>query len=63
MKDLGSLTYFPGIEINCGDEGHYLSQAKYTFDLLSWSQFTNTKVASMPLEYTTKLTPVDGTFP
>ena len=35
MKDLGHLSYFMGLEITFSDDGFYLTQAKYTFDLLS----------------------------
>ena len=35
MKDFGHLSYFMGLEITFFDDGFYLTQAKYTFDLLS----------------------------
>jgi hypothetical protein len=35
MKDLGHLSYFLGLEITSSDDGFYLTQAKYTSDLLS----------------------------
>jgi hypothetical protein len=35
MKDLGHLSYFLGLEITSFDDGFYLTQAKYTSDLLS----------------------------
>ena len=49
MKDLGTLSYFLGLEVTSSFDGHYLSQAKYVSDLLS-----------TPLEYNAKLTPLDG---
>ena len=34
MKDLGHLKYFLGIEVSQSDKGIFLSQRKYTLDLL-----------------------------
>lgn len=62
MKDLGSLTYFLAIKVTRGDHGYYLSQVKYTSDLLSRAQLTGGKVAPTPLEYNMKPTLVDGTL-
>ena len=35
MKDLGHLSYFLGVEITHSTDGLYITQAKYTSDLLS----------------------------
>ena len=35
MKDLSPLNYFPGLEVSSFADGYYLTQAKYTFDLIS----------------------------
>ena len=35
MKDLGPLNYFLGLEVSSFVEGYYLTQAKYTSDLIS----------------------------
>ncbi|XP_028058009.1 uncharacterized protein LOC114261891 [Camellia sinensis] len=35
MKDLGTLTYFFGLEISSSFDSHYLSQTKYASDLLA----------------------------
>ncbi|XP_016178542.1 uncharacterized protein LOC107620994 [Arachis ipaensis] len=35
MKDLGSLSYFLGLEVISSDDNIYFSQAKYAFDLLA----------------------------
>ena len=35
MKDLGPLSYFFDLEVSSSSEGYYLTQAKYTFDLIS----------------------------
>ncbi|XP_031738814.1 uncharacterized protein LOC116402772 [Cucumis sativus] len=37
MKDLGTLSYFLGLEISSLSDDYYLSQAKYATDLLSRS--------------------------
>ena len=60
MKDLGTLSYFLGLEVTSSSDGYYLSQAKYAFDLLSKAGITDNKIASTPLEYNAKLTPLDG---
>ena len=33
MKDLGTLSYFLGLEVTSSSDGYYLSQAKYASDL------------------------------
>uniref|UniRef100_A0A2N9HTM0 Integrase catalytic domain-containing protein n=1 Tax=Fagus sylvatica TaxID=28930 RepID=A0A2N9HTM0_FAGSY len=35
MKDLGPLSYFLGLEVSSSSDGYYLTQAKYTSDLIS----------------------------
>ncbi|KAK3013077.1 hypothetical protein RJ639_009916 [Escallonia herrerae] len=50
MKDLGTLSYFLGLEVSTASNGYYLSQAKYAFDLLSRASLTDSKIASTPLE-------------
>ena len=35
MKDLGPLNYFLGLEVSSSADGYYLTQAKYTFDMIS----------------------------
>jgi hypothetical protein len=42
MSDSGSLSYFLGIEVNRTDDGYYLSQHRYTQELLSGSGLTDT---------------------
>lgn len=41
MKNFGRLNYFLGLEILSGYVGYYLSQAKYTYDILAQARFTN----------------------
>ncbi|GKV37171.1 hypothetical protein SLEP1_g45230 [Rubroshorea leprosula] len=62
MKDLGSLSYFLGLEVTSLDDGYLLSQMKYASDLISKTGLTNSKNVSTPLEPNVKLTPLDG-FP
>ena len=60
MKDLGTLSYFLGLEVTSSSDGYYLSQAKYASDLLSKAGIIDNKTVSTPLEYNAKLTPLDG---
>ena len=60
IKDLGTLSYFLGHEVTSSSDGYYLSQAKYTSNLLSKASITDNKTVSTPLEYNAKLTPLDG---
>jgi hypothetical protein len=60
MKDLGTLSYFLGLEVTSSNDGYYLSQAKYAFSLLSRVGLTDSKIASNPLETNVKLLAMDG---
>ena len=60
MKDLGTLSYFLGLEITSSFEGYYLSQAKYAYDLLSKAGLTDSKTISTLLQLNVKLTATDG---
>jgi hypothetical protein len=57
MKDLGHLSYFLGLEITSSDDGFYLTQAKYTSDLLSRAGLTDHKIVDTPIELNARLTP------
>ena len=35
MKDLSPFNYFLGLEVSSSPDGYYLTQAKYTYDLIS----------------------------
>ena len=35
MKDLSPLSYFLSLEVSSSSDGYYLTQAKYTSDLIS----------------------------
>ena len=50
IKDLGELKYFLGIEVCRSKEGLFLSQRKYTLDLLNEAGFLGEKPAKTPLE-------------
>ncbi|CAL5378065.1 unnamed protein product [Camellia sinensis] len=60
MKDLGLLSYFLGLEISHDPFGYFLSQAKYTSDLLARAGLTDFKTASTPVDLQARLTPLDG---
>ena len=62
MKDLGRLNYFLGLKILFDSAGYYLSQAKYTFDIMARAGLTDYKTAPTPLEMNLKLTHLDGTI-
>ncbi|KAK3021669.1 hypothetical protein RJ639_047503 [Escallonia herrerae] len=50
MKDLGTLSYYLGLEVSTASDGYYLSQAKYASNLLSRAGLTDSKTASTPFE-------------
>ncbi|CAL5347038.1 unnamed protein product [Camellia sinensis] len=60
MKDLGLLNYFLGLEISHDPSGYFLSQAKYTSDLLARAGLTDFKTTSTLVDLQTRLTPLDG---
>lgn len=50
MKDLGVLKYFLGIEVARGLEGIFLSQRKYTLDIISEVGMLGFRPAGFPIE-------------
>jgi hypothetical protein len=60
MKDVGHLSYFLGLEILSSDDGFYLTQAKYTFDLLSRASLTDHKIGDTPIKLNAHLTASSG---
>lgn len=50
MKDLGKPKYFLGLEISCGPEGFFVSQRKYTLDIIADTWNLGCKPAPTPLE-------------
>ena len=60
MKDLGPLNYFLGLEVSSSAYGYYLTQAKYTSDLMSRASITDNKIVDTPIEYNCRLNSHDG---
>ena len=60
MKDLGHLNYFLGLEIIHSTDGLYITQAKYTSDLLSRAGLTDSKTVDTPIELNAHLEPSGG---
>ena len=60
MKDLGPLNYFLGLEVFSSTNGYYLTQAKYTSDLISRASITDSKIVNTPIEYNCLLNSHDG---
>ena len=60
MKDLGPLNYFLGIEVSSSADGYYLTQAKYTSDLISRANITDSKIVDTPIEHNCRLNYHDG---
>ena len=50
IKDLGEMKYFLGIEICRSKEGLFMSQRKYTMDMLKEADVLGGKIAKTPLE-------------
>jgi len=61
VKDLGSLTYFLGVEALWCTDGMYLTQRKYIVDLLKRSKMENAKPCTSPMASNCRLTSTDGT--
>jgi hypothetical protein len=60
MKDLGTLSYFLGLEVTSSSDAYYLSQAKHASDLLSKAGLTDSKTIFTLLELNSKLNATDG---
>ena len=59
MKDLGPLSYFLGLKVSSASDGYYLTQAKYTSDLISRVGITDNKIVNTPIEYNNRLNTYD----
>ena len=51
---------FLGLEVSSFVNGYYLTQAKYTFDLISRANITDRKIVDTPIEYNCRLNSHDG---
>eukprot|EP00257_Ricinus_communis_P014733 XP_015572484.1 DEAD-box ATP-dependent RNA helicase 56 [Ricinus communis] len=60
IKDLGQLSYFLGIEMAKSSKSLFLSQRKYTLELLKETEKTGAKLAITPMETKIKLNLEDG---
>ncbi|CAH9119111.1 unnamed protein product [Cuscuta epithymum] len=60
MKDLGTLRYFLGIEVARNPSGLFLTQRKYTLDILSETGLLGSKPASFPIEQNHSLATASG---
>ena len=60
MKDLDPLNYFLGLEVSSSTDGYYLTQAKYTSELISRVSITDSKIVDTPIEYNYCLNSHDG---
>ena len=60
MKDLSSLNCFLSLEVSSSADGYYLTQAKYTSDLISRASITDSKIVKTPIEYNCRLNAHDG---
>lgn len=61
MKDLGKLKYFLGLEVVRGPEGIFVSQRKYTLDIVAECGLLGYKPSPTPTELNHKLVMADDT--
>ena len=62
IKDLGPHKYFLRIEVAHSKKGIFLSQRKYTIEILDETGFLGTHPTTFPMEQNLKLTPEDVKF-
>ena len=60
VKDLGSLSYFLGVEADRNSQGLHLCQNKYICDLLHRTKMVGAKPLASPIVTGTKLSSFDG---
>ncbi|XP_042958096.1 uncharacterized mitochondrial protein AtMg00810-like [Carya illinoinensis] len=61
-KDLGSLSYFLGLEATSTTDGLFISQLKYTSDILTQTQLLDSKPIHTPMVVSHHLTSNGPTF-
>ncbi|BBH02371.1 RmlC-like cupins superfamily protein [Prunus dulcis] len=60
IKDLSDLKYFLGIEFSRSKKGLFMSQRKYSLDILQDAELTGARPKKFPVEQNVKLKPTDG---
>ena len=60
MKDLGSLTYFLGLEVSRNKDGIQVTQSKYVDDLIHSVCLGAAKTFATPIELNVKIGKDDG---
>lgn len=50
MEDLGSLTYFLGMEIHRDESGIFMCQKKYTLDIIKECGISNARPVLLPMD-------------
>ena len=60
MKDLGTLTYFLGLEVHRDSSGVFLNQYKYTQDLISLADLQDSSSVDTSLELNVKYRREEG---
>ena len=55
MTDIGLMSYYLGIEVKQSEEGIFISQERYTRDILEKFNMMNSKSVATPIETGTKL--------
>ncbi|KAL6347058.1 hypothetical protein AAG906_012309 [Vitis piasezkii] len=60
VKDLGSLSYFLGVEVDRSSQGLHLRQTKYICDLLDRTHMAGAKPLASPTVASTKLSSTNG---
>ena len=58
MQGIQDLKHF--LEVSSSTDGYYLTQAKYTSDLISRASITNSKIVNIYIEYNCHLTSHEG---
>jgi hypothetical protein len=61
IKDMGPVKYFLGVEVERTPQGFFLSQRKYTTDVLERAGMANCKPVSTPADTRSKVSHDDGT--